>query len=44
MTMLETMGANAKAAARVLMNAGAKKDTALLAIAAALRANWVRSP
>ena len=37
--MLETMGANAKAAARVLMNAGAKKDTALLAIAAALRAN-----
>ena len=39
MTMLETMGANAKAAARVLMNAGAKKDTALLAIAAALRAN-----
>ena len=33
------MEKNAKAASRVLMNAGAKKDSALLAIADALRAN-----
>ena len=39
MTTLEIMGQNARAAARVLMNAGAKKDSALLAIADALRAN-----
>ncbi len=39
MTTLEIMGQNAKAASRVLMNAGAKKDSALLAIADALRAN-----
>ncbi len=39
MTTLETMGAAAKKAARVLMNAGAKKDEALLKIAEALRAN-----
>ncbi len=37
MTQLEIMGANAKKAARVLMNAGAKKDEALKAIAKALR-------
>ena len=39
MTQLEQMGANAKSAARVLMNAGAKKDEALFAIAKALRSN-----
>ena len=39
MTQLEIMGANAKKAARVLMNAGAKKDEALKAIANALREN-----
>lgn len=39
MTTLEIMGQNAKAASRVLMNAGAKKDSALLVIADALRAN-----
>ena len=39
MTQLETMGANAKKAARILMNAGSKKDEALLAIAKALRDN-----
>ena len=39
MTQLETMGAAAKQAARVLMNAGAKKDAALLEIAKALRDN-----
>ena len=39
MTQLEQMGANAKSAARVLMNAGAKKDEALHAIAKALRSN-----
>ena len=39
MTQLETMGANTKKAARVLMNAGSKKDEALLAIAKALRDN-----
>ena len=36
MTILEQMGASAKQAARVLMNAGAKKDAALYAIAEAL--------
>lgn len=39
MTILETMGANAKAASRFLMTAGAKKDIALKAIADALRLN-----
>lgn len=39
MTTLELMGQNAKKASRVLMNAGAEKDKALLAIAGALRAN-----
>ena len=39
MTTLELMGQNAKKASRVLMNAGAEKDKALLAIAAALRTN-----
>ena len=39
MTQLETMGAAAKAASRFLMNAGARKDDALLAIAKALREN-----
>ncbi len=39
MTVIEQMGAAAKQAARVLMNAGAKKDEALYAIAEALRAN-----
>lgn len=39
MTTLEQMGAAAKRAARVLMNAGAQKDAALLAIAKALRDN-----
>ena len=39
MTQLEAMGASAKQAARVLMNAGAKKDEALLSIAKALRDN-----
>lgn len=39
MTKLEIMGANAKKAARFLMNAGSKKDAALLAIAKALREN-----
>ncbi len=39
MTQLEMMGSNAKHAARVLMNAGAKKDEALLAIAKALKEN-----
>lgn len=39
MTQLEIMGANAKNAARFLMNAGSKKDAALLAIAKALREN-----
>ena len=39
MTTLEQMGAAAKQAARVLMNAGAQKDAALLAIAGALRDN-----
>lgn len=37
MTQLEIMGANAKKASRFLMNAGAKKDVALNAIAQALR-------
>ena len=39
MTTLEKMGASAKQAARVLMNAGSKKDEALLAIAKALKDN-----
>lgn len=39
MTQLETMGAAAEAASRFLMNAGARKDDALLAIAKALREN-----
>ena len=39
MTQIEAMGASAKQAARVLMNAGAKKDEALLSIAKALRDN-----
>lgn len=39
MTKLEIMGANAKKASRFLMNAGSKKDDALLAIAKALREN-----
>lgn len=39
MTTLETMGANAKKAARFLMTAGSKKDDALYAIAKALREN-----
>lgn len=39
MTQLEMMGSNAKHAARVLMNAGAKKDEALFAIAKALKEN-----
>ena len=39
MTQLETMGAAAKAASRFLMNAGARKDDVLLAIAKALREN-----
>lgn len=39
MTILEAMGANAKAASRFLMTAGAKKDVALKAIADALRKN-----
>ena len=39
MTQLEIMGAGAKQAARFLMNAGSRKDEALLAIAAALRNN-----
>ena len=39
MTQLEMMGLNAKHAARVLMNAGAKKDEALFAIAKALKEN-----
>lgn len=39
MTQLEIMGANAKKAARFLMNAGSKKDKALKAIAKALREN-----
>lgn len=39
MTQLENMGANAKKAARFLMNAGSEKDVALLAIAKALREN-----
>lgn len=39
MTILETMGANAKTASRFLMTAGAKKDIALKAIADALRLN-----
>lgn len=39
MTTLETMGAAAKKAARVLMTAGSKKDEALYAIAKALRGN-----
>lgn len=39
MTQLEIMGANAKKAARFLMNAGSEKDIALLAIAKALREN-----
>lgn len=38
MTALEQMGKTAKQAARVLANAGAKKDKALLAMAAALEA------
>ena len=37
MTTLEEMGARAKAAARVLATAGARKETALLAAAQALR-------
>lgn len=40
MTQLEIMGANAKKAARFLMNAGSEKDVALLAIAKALRENF----
>ena len=39
MTHLETMGAAAKAASRFLMNAGARKDDALLAIGKARREN-----
>lgn len=39
MTQLEIMGANAKKASRFLMNAGAKKNDALLAIAKALTDN-----
>lgn len=39
MTQLKIMGANAKKAARFLMNAGSKKDDALLSIARALREN-----
>ncbi|MCH5297841.1 MAG: glutamate-5-semialdehyde dehydrogenase [Ruminococcus sp.] len=39
MAQLEIMGANAKKAARFLMNAGSKKDDALRAIAKALREN-----
>lgn len=39
MTQLEIMGANAKKAARFLMNVGSKKDDALFAIARALREN-----
>lgn len=39
MTQLEIMGANAKKAARFLMNVGSEKDVALLAIAKALREN-----
>ena len=39
MTQLEIMGANAKKASRFLMNAGAKKNDALLAIAKALTEN-----
>ena len=39
MTQLAIMGAQAKNAARFLMNAGSKKDEALLAIAKALRDN-----
>ncbi len=39
MTQLEIMGAKTKQASRFLMNAGAKKDDALTAIAEALRAN-----
>lgn len=39
MTELEKIGAKAKQAARFLMTAGAKKDDALFAIAAALREN-----
>lgn len=39
MTQLEIMGANAKKAARFLMNAGSEKDVALFAIAKALREN-----
>ena len=39
MTVLETMGANAKQASRFLMNAGSKKDEVLLAVAKALREN-----
>ena len=39
MTQLEIMGANAKKASRFLMNAGSKKNDALLAIAKALTDN-----
>ena len=39
MTQLELMGQDAKKASRVLLNAGAKKDEALLMIADALRKN-----
>ena len=39
MTQLEIMGAAAKKASRFLMNAGSRKDEALLAIAKALREN-----
>ena len=39
MTQLEIMGANAKQASIFLRTAGSKKDTALLAIAKALREN-----
>lgn len=39
MTTLEIMGQSAKSASRVLMNAGAKKDEALLKIAQALTEN-----
>ena len=39
LTQLEKMGAAAKAASRFLMNAGSRKDDALLAIAKALREN-----
>ena len=42
MTKLQEMGQKAKAAARVLANAGAKKDAALMSIADGLVANVER--